>query len=66
MRSTALLLSTSGYLTLEKNHLLLPVTSVLVTRYIDSSFLTDLNVTSSEISSSFVMSLMAVFCPMQS
>ena len=66
MRSMALRLSTSGYLTLEKNHLLLPATSVLVIRYIDSSFLTDLNVTSSEISRSPVISLMAVFCPMRS
>ena len=45
---------------------MLPVTSVLVIRYMDSSFLTDLNVTSSEISRSAVISLMAVFCPMRS
>ena len=66
MRSTAAFLSTSGYETLENDHLLFPFTSVLVTKYMDSSFLMDLKAMSSLISNPAAMSEMEVSVPTES
>ena len=64
MRSIASVRSTSGYSALEKNHLLLPAMPVLATRYMDSSFLTDLNALSSLISKSVAIWESADLSPM--